>query len=201
MYKERLKSIELSRAWSFYLSSSSSLSGTIRPSGHCVPQPPTSTSTSTSTSALIPNGLLASSLASSWCIRTILIRLMIPDVHLQRYLHLIKSGPGLRTSSGLGVTGLLPRWPSSFSSGTLTFLKTKLISAQGRSPSCVQQGFHPHRHQGVLEGDTLHALTSGWSARRSTTWIIRTSVGRSTILRTYVLEEVTYHKLVAPPIQ
>ncbi len=31
--------------------------------------------------------------------------------------------------------------------------------------------------------------------------MIRTSVGRSTILRTYVLEEAMYHKLVAPPIQ
>ncbi len=40
VYEERLKSIELSRASSFYLSSSSSLSGTIRPSGYCVPQPP-----------------------------------------------------------------------------------------------------------------------------------------------------------------
>ncbi len=46
MYEKRLKSIELLRAWSFYLSSSSSLSGAIRPSGHCIPQPLTSTSTS-----------------------------------------------------------------------------------------------------------------------------------------------------------
>ncbi len=38
--------------------------------------------TSTSTSASIPNGLLASSLASSWCICTIMTRLIIPDVHL-----------------------------------------------------------------------------------------------------------------------
>ncbi len=157
--------------------------------------------TSTSTSASIPNGLLAWSLASSWCIRTVLIRLLIPDVHLQRSLHLIKSGPGLRTSSGLGATGLLPRRPLSFSSGTLTFLKTKLTSAQGRSPSCVPQGFHPHHHQGVLESGTLHVSMSGWSARRSTTWIIRTSVGRSTILPIYILEEATYHKLVALPIQ
>ncbi len=29
---------------------------------------------------------------------------MIPDVHLQRSLHLIKSGPDLHTSSGLGAT-------------------------------------------------------------------------------------------------
>ncbi len=29
---------------------------------------------------------------------------MIPDVHLQRSLHLIKSGSGLRTSSGLRAT-------------------------------------------------------------------------------------------------
>ncbi len=98
IYEERRKSIELSRAWSFYLSSSSSLSGTIRPSGHCVPQPPTSTSTSGS----ILNGLLASSLALSWCVRTILICLMIPDVHLQRSLHLIKSGPCLRSRQAWG---------------------------------------------------------------------------------------------------
>ncbi len=39
MYEERLKSIKLSRAWSFYLLSSSSLSGAIRPSSHCVSQP------------------------------------------------------------------------------------------------------------------------------------------------------------------
>ncbi len=46
-----------------------------------------------------------------------------------------------------------------------------------------------------------HASTSGWSTRRSTTWIIRTSVCRSTLPRTYVLsEEATYHKPVAPPI-
>ncbi len=29
---------------------------------------------------------------------------MIPDVYLQRSLYLIKSGPGLRTLSGLGAT-------------------------------------------------------------------------------------------------
>ncbi len=40
VYEERPKSIELSRAWSFYLSSSKSLSGAIRPSDHCVLQPP-----------------------------------------------------------------------------------------------------------------------------------------------------------------
>ncbi len=53
VYEEKLKSIELSRAWSFYLSSSSSLSGAIRSSGllrnstskhlpqssNCLPQP------------------------------------------------------------------------------------------------------------------------------------------------------------------
>ncbi len=190
VYEEKQKSIELSRAWSFYLSSSSSLSGAIRPLGHCVHEPPISTLTSAS----IPNGLPALSLVSSWCICTILIRIMISDVHLKRSLHLIKSSLGLRTLSGLGATGLLPKRHLLFSSATLTFLKTKLTSAQGRSPSCVQQGFYPHCHQGVLEGDTLHASTNGWSARRSTTWIIRTSVGRSTILRMYVLEKVTYHK-------
>ncbi len=43
----------------------------------------------------------------------------------------------------------------------LTFLKTKLMSAQGRSLSCVQLDFHPHHHQEVLKGDTPHASTSG----------------------------------------
>ncbi len=147
-----------------------------------------------------PIALLSSSLASSWCICTILIHLMIPDMHLQRSLHLIKLGPGLRILSGLGATGLLSRRPSSFLSGTLTFLKTKLTSAQGKNPSCVQQGFYPHHHQGVLEGDMLHASTSGWSIRRSTTWIIRNSVGRSTSSYVLTSEEATYHKLVAPPI-
>ncbi len=90
--------------------------------------------------------------------------------------------------SGLGATGLLLRRPSSFSSATLTFLKTKLMSVQGRSPSCVQQGFNPQRHQVVLKGDTLHTSTSGWSARSSTIWIICTSVGRSTFPRTYVCQ-------------
>ncbi len=104
-------------------------------------------------------------------------------------------------SSGLGATSLLPKRPSSFSSATLTFLKTKLTFAQGRSPSCVQQGFHPHCHQGVLKGDMLHTLTSGWSARRLTTWIIHTSVGRSTILRMYVWRKQHITSLVASPIQ
>ncbi len=103
-------------------------------------------------------------------------------------------------SSGLGATGLLPKRSSSFSSATLTFLKTKLTFEQGRSPSCVQQGFHPHHHQGVLKDDTLHVSTNGWSARRSTTWIICTFVGRSTILRTYVWRKRYTTSLVAPLI-
>ncbi len=95
-------------------------------------------------------------------------------------------------SPGLGATGLLPR-PSSFSLFWLSWRQSWRLH-KGEVLSCVQQGFHPHRHQGVFEGDTFHASTSGWSARRSTTWIIHTSVGRSTILRTYVLQEATYHK-------
>ena len=58
--------------------------------------------------------------------------------------------------------------------------KTKLTSAQKKSPSCIQQGFHPHRYQEMLENNILHASTSGWSARRLTTWIIRISVDKST---------------------
>ena len=38
--------------------------------------------------------------------------------------------------------------------------KIKLTSAEGRSPSCVQQNFYLHRHQGVLEDDTSYTLTS-----------------------------------------
>ncbi len=111
---------------------------------------------------------------------------MIPDVQLQRSLHLIQLGLGLYICQ---ASGLLVYYQEAFVIlVVLTFLKTKLTFAQERSPSCVQQGFYPHRHQGVLENDILHTSTSGWSARRSTTWIIRTSVGRSTILRTYVCQ-------------
>ncbi len=102
-------------------------------------------------------------------------------------------------SSGLGATDLLPR-SSSFSSFWL-FWKYSWRSHKGEVLSCVQQGFHPHRHQGVLKGDTLHASTSGWFARRLTTWIICISVGRSTILRTYVWRKQRTTSLVAPPIQ
>ncbi len=84
---------------------------------------------------------------------------MILDMHLQRSLHLIKSGPGLRTHQAWGP---LVYYQEAFVIlVVLTFLKMKLTSAQGRSHSCVQQDFDPHRHQGVLEGDTLHASTSG----------------------------------------
>ncbi len=62
----------------------------------------------------------------------------------------------------------------------LMFLNTKLTSAQGRSPCCNQLDLHPHRHQGVLENDTPHPLTSGWSLKKLTTRTIRTSVSRST---------------------
>ncbi len=68
----------------------------------------------------------------------------------------------------------------------MTFLKTKLTSTQGKSPSCVQQSFHLHHYQGVLKDDIPHASTSGWSARKLTTWIIRTSIGRSTSFYVYM---------------
>ncbi len=147
VYKERLKSIELSRAWSFYLSSSSSLSGAIRPSGHCIPQSPNIYLTpqiiylNLSLNSQRPSGLVT-------CI--ILMHLYHPDAFVPSWYASwfqtctcrglciwSRSGLGLRTLSGLEATGLLPRRPSSFSSGILTFLKTKLTSAQGRSPSCV----------------------------------------------------------------
>ncbi len=87
-------------------------------------------------------------------------------------------------SLGLRATGLPPR-PSSFSSFWLSWRRSWHLH-KGEILSYVQQGFHPYRHQGVLETDTFYTLMSGWSARRSTIWIIRISVGRSTILRTYV---------------
>ncbi len=111
---------------------------------------------------------------------------MIPDVHSQRFLHLIKSGSSLHTRQAWG--SLVYYQEAFVILVVLTFLKTKLTSAQGRSPSCVQQGFHSHHHQGILAGDTLHTSTSRWSARRSTTWIIHTSVGKSTLLCTYVCQ-------------
>ncbi len=158
MYEERLKSIKLSRAWSFYLSSSSSLSGIIRPSGLLH----TSTSniyfnlkSSTPNSASIPNGLLASSLASSWCIRTILMHSYHPDTpHDSRCSpaevsasNQVRSRPTY--SSGLGATGLLSK-PSSFSLFWLSWRRTWRLH-KGEVLSCVQQGFHPHRHQGVFK--------------------------------------------------
>ncbi len=83
---------------------------------------------------------------------------MILDIHLQRSLYLIRSGPSPYICQ---VWGPLVYYQEAFVILViLTFLKMKLTSAQGGSPSYVQQGFHSHRHQGVLEGDTLHASTS-----------------------------------------
>ncbi len=62
----------------------------------------------------------------------------------------------------------------------LIFLKTKQTSAQERRPSCIHLNLHLHHHQGVFEDNTPHTSTSEWFARKLTTWIIRTSVGRST---------------------
>ncbi len=179
VYEERLKSVELSRAWSFYLSNSSSLSGTIRPLGLLR----TSTSniylnlkSSTSTSALIPNGLLASSLASSWYIRTILIRFMIPDVHLQRSLHLIKSGLGLRTCRAWGP----------------------LVYYQGLCYSC-RSDFPEDEADVCIKEKSL--------AASSRAFIYTDTKGCSRVIRFTpqrvgdVLEEVTYHKLVVPSIK
>ncbi len=194
MYEEKLKSIKLSRAWSVYLSSSSSLSGAIRPSDHCVPQPP-NIYLNLSFNSKRPTGLIT-------CI--ILIHSYLPDMpHDSRRapaevsaFDQVRSRPTY--SSGLGVTGLLPRL-SSFSSFWLSWRRS-WRSHKGEVLSCVQQGFHPHCDQGVLEGDTLHTSTSGWSARRSTTWIIHTSVGRRTILRTYVWKKRRTTSLMAPRI-
>ncbi len=86
--------------------------------------------------------------------------------------------------SGLGATDLLLR-PSSFLLFWLSW-RWSWRWHKRKDLSCIQKGFHPHRHQGVLNIDILHASTSGWSARRSTTWIIRTPVGTSTVLHTYV---------------
>ncbi len=126
---------------------------------------------------------------------------MIPDVHLQRSLHLIKSGPGPRTCQAWGPLVYYQR--GLCHSHQLLWLSWRRSwrLPKGEVLSCVQQGFHPYRHQGVLKGDTLHASTSGWSAKRSTTWIIRISVGRNTILRMYVWRKRRTTSLVAPPIQ
>ncbi len=112
---------------------------------------------------------------------------MIPDVHLQRSLHLIKLGPGLRTRQAWG--SLVYYQETFVILVVLTFLKTKLTSTEERSPSCIQQGFHPHRHQGMVEGAPPHVSTNGWSVRRSTIWIICTSVGRSILLHMYVCQK------------
>ncbi len=162
VYEERLKSIKLSRAWSFYLSSSSSLLGVIKPSGYCVSQP-LNIYLNLSLNSQRPTGLIT-------CI--ILMHLYHPDTldDSRRAPAEVFASDQVRSrltySSGLRAIGLLPKSPLSFSSATLTFLKTKLTFAQGRIPSCIQQSFHPHCHQGVLGGDTLHASTSEWSARR-----------------------------------
>ncbi len=112
---------------------------------------------------------------------------MIPDVYLWRSLYLIKSGPGLRTHQ---AWRLLIYYQEAFVILViLTFLKIKLTFAQERNLSCIQQSFYPYRHIKVLKGDTLHTSTSGWSARRSTIWIIHTLVGRSTLLYTYVYQK------------
>ncbi len=99
---------------------------------------------------------------------------------------------------GLGATGLLPR-PLSFWSFWL-FWRQNWRPHKGEVLSYVQQGFHLHRYQEVLESNTLHVSTSGWSAKMSTTRIIRTLVGRSTILRMYVWRKWRTTSLVAPPI-
>ncbi len=70
VYKERLKCIELSRAWSFYLSSSSSLLGAIRPSGLL----------RTSTSNIYLNLSLNSQRPTSLVICIILIHSYRPDM-------------------------------------------------------------------------------------------------------------------------
>ncbi len=82
---------------------------------------------------------------------------MIPDLaYTSRGLYAsnqVRSRPTY--SSGLGATGLHTRGLrhlvnalTSTESVIRTVALTKLTSAQGRSPSCVQLAFHPHRHQG-----------------------------------------------------
>ncbi len=114
---------------------------------------------STSTSALIPTAYWLCHVHHPNAFISSSICLMIPDVHQQRSLHLIKSCPDLHTCQAWGP---LVYYQEAFVNLViLTFLKTKLTSAQRKSLSCVQQGFHPHYHQGVLKGDMLHASTSG----------------------------------------
>ncbi len=84
---------------------------------------------------------------------------MIPNVHLQRSLHLIKLDAGLRICQAWGPLIYYQKVLVIFV--VLTFLKTKLMFTQEKNPDRVQQGFHPHCQQGMLEGDTIYALTSG----------------------------------------
>ncbi len=109
---------------------------------------------------------------------------MIPDVHLQKSLHLIKSSPGLRTRQAWGPLVYYQRglchshqllWLSWRRSWRLH--KGEVLAASSRA-------FIHTATRGCSR--VIHVSTSGWSARRSTTWIIRTLVGRSSILRTYV---------------
>ncbi len=135
--EEKQKSIELSRAWSFYLSSSSSLSGTIRPSSHCIPQLPN----------IYLNLYLNLSLNSQRSTGLVTCIILIYSYHLDTPYDSKRVPADLFASdqvssrptylSGLGVTSLLSKRPLSFSSATLTFLKMKLTFAQGRSLSCV----------------------------------------------------------------
>ncbi len=58
-----------------------------------------------------------------------------------------------------------------------------------------------HNYWKPLVEKTVQPGRYGFDSGGLATLKVATSVGRSTILRTYVLEEATYHKLVAPPIQ
>ena len=123
------------------------------------------------------------------------IRLIILDVQLQKFLYIW---------SNLGLEGPLvypPRGHCHSNQNPNVHRRQVLTSAQERNPSCIKQSFHPHCHQGMLKSDTPHALTSRQSAKRLTTWIIRTSVGRSILFYIYMFfKEMIYHKLATSPI-
>ena len=59
-------------------------------------------------------------------------------------MHPIKSGPGLRTCQAWGPLVYPPGGLRHSSQSPDVHRLTKLTSAQGRSPSCVQRSFHPH---------------------------------------------------------
>ncbi len=130
--KRRLKSIKLSKAWSFYLSSSSSLSGVIRPSGLLC----------TSTSNIYLNLSLNSQQPTGLVTCIILIHSYHPDkpYNSRRAFVEVSASDQIRSRStyslGLETIGLLPKLLS-FSSFWLSWRRS-WCSHKREVLSCVQ---------------------------------------------------------------